>query len=60
MIHRRGGTSVRIVGGGKRWMLGWLCGRGFHRCILEKDVLMGYFDGIFLQWANGCELGLSD
>ena len=49
--------SGRIVGGGKGLVVVWVCGRGFCGCGFLKGVLLGYWDGIFLGWVNGCEFG---
>ena len=37
-----------------------LCGRVLFGYNFVKDVLLGYFDGLFLGQVNGCELGSSD
>ena len=55
----RGGVSVKIDGGGTGWVVGWVYGRGFSRCMFVKGVLLGYFDGVFLGQFNGCKLGSS-
>ena len=54
------GVIGRSVGGGKLWLVGWLCGRGFCGFIFVKGVLLGYLDRILLGRVNGCELGASD
>ena len=56
----RDGSIVRIVGGDKIGLLGWVCGRGLYGCVFGKSVFLVYFDGIFLWKVNGCELRLSD
>ena len=59
-IWSRGGVSGRSFGVRKGWMLGWFCGRGFSGCVFVKGVQLGYCDGTFLRWVNGCELGSGD
>ena len=33
-----GGTIGKIAGGGTGWVVGWVCGRGFSKCIVVKGV----------------------
>ena len=56
MIWSRGGASGRIIGGGGN--MGGKLGvwKGVLWVFFVNGVLLGYFDGIFLGWVNGCEL----
>ena len=56
----KSGAIVRVVGGGKILVVGWVCRRGLCGCIFVKGVFLGYFVGIFLGRVNGCELWSSD
>ena len=54
------GSSGISIGGGKGWVVGWVCGRGFCGYGFVKVVLLGYLDGILLGWVHGWELGAPD
>ena len=58
MRYGRGGASLRSVCGGKIWVVGWVCGRGF--CVCYFEVFLRYFYGNILGWVNGFDLRLSD
>ena len=43
MIWGRNGTSIRSVGGGKGWVVGWVCRRGFCGFFFCKRCVAGVF-----------------
>ena len=46
----RGGTNVRSVGGGKLWVVVWVCGSEFFGSDFVNGVYLRYCDGILLGW----------
>ena len=43
MIWSKGGENRRSVVGGKIWVVGWLCGRGFYGYVFCKRYVAGVF-----------------